>query len=69
MVERFTEAGFVRVSDGIGFTAREGPIGVIELELDHIFVKGMTALGFGKVEGTDASDHLPIRILLAIDEK
>jgi endonuclease/exonuclease/phosphatase family metal-dependent hydrolase len=64
--ELFNEAGFLRASEGIGYTAREGPFGVLALELDHIFTKGMTAIGAGKVEATAASDHLPIWLVAEI---
>ena len=60
------EAGFIRASEGIGYTAQEGPFGVIELELDHIFTKGMTVIDAGKVEATVASDHLPIWLIAKI---
>ena len=62
----FNEDGFIRASKGTGFTAREGPFGVVELELDHIFTRGMTVIDAGKVEATVASDHFPIWLVAKI---
>lgn len=56
----FDKAGFTRVSGGIGFTSQADPLGLIQFELDHIFVKGLTLVESGKLENTRASDHLPI---------
>lgn len=65
--QRFTNAGFTRGSRSVDFTAVEGPFGLLEFELDHIFVKGFKVLSAGTGEKTDASDHLPIWLNISID--
>ena len=67
--QRFTDAGFTRASRGVDFTAVEGPFGLFEFELDHIFVKGFEVLSAGTGDKTDVSDHLPIWLLLSIDRQ
>ena len=65
--QRFTDAGFTRASRDVDFTAMEGPFGLLELDLDHIFVKGFRVLSAGAGEKTEVSDHLPLWLLLSID--
>jgi endonuclease/exonuclease/phosphatase family metal-dependent hydrolase len=65
--QRFTDAGFTRASRGVDFTATEGPFGLLELDLDHIFVKGFRVLSVGAGEKTEVSDHLPLWLILSID--
>lgn len=60
----FDKAGFTRVSGGIGFTSQADPLGLIQFELDHIFVKGLTLVEYGKSEDSRASDHLPIWVMV-----
>ena len=65
--KRFTDAGFTRGTRGVDFTAIEGPYGLLEFELDHVFVKGFKVLSAGTGEKTEASDHLPIWLNISID--
>ena len=65
--ERFEAAGFTHATSGAGSTAEEGPFGMLEFELDHIFVKGFGVLSAGTGEKTDVSDHLPIWLDLIIE--
>jgi endonuclease/exonuclease/phosphatase family metal-dependent hydrolase len=65
--ELFEGAGFIRASKGVGPTSKADPIGLVDLRLDHIFVKGMSVLDKGKVEDMKASDHLPIWVELKLD--
>ena len=67
--ERFEAAGFVHATREAGYTAEEGPFGLLEFELDHIFVKGFEVLSAGTGDKTDVSDHLPIWLLLSIDRQ
>jgi endonuclease/exonuclease/phosphatase family metal-dependent hydrolase len=65
---RFTDAGFTHASRSVDFTAMEGPFGLLELDLDHIFVKGFRVLSAGAGEKTEVSDHLPIWLNLSIEK-
>jgi len=56
----FRKSGFVRATCDIGPTHKQGLLGLVDLELDHLFVKGMEVVCAGKVEDAAASDHLPI---------
>ena len=58
--ELFEGAGFTRATKDVGPTAKADPFGLISLRFDHIFTKGMTVVDRGKIEGMEASDHLPI---------
>ena len=60
----FEKAGFVRATAGIGSTARWGPLGIFELELDHIYARGFEAVSAGKVWEAEASDHKPVWTIL-----
>jgi len=62
----FYWVGFERATAGVGATARWGPQGIVELELDHIYVKGFDVLEAGKVWEADASDHKPIWAVLEL---
>jgi endonuclease/exonuclease/phosphatase family metal-dependent hydrolase len=64
----FDEAGFTRVSRGIGSTAMGDPLGLITFEMDHVFTKGLTVVENGKLEEAEASDHLPIWLMLKFAE-
>jgi len=57
----FREAGFLRVSKASGHTIVKNKIGV---SADHIFAKGFVVNESGKIDGTTASDHLPIWVTL-----
>jgi endonuclease/exonuclease/phosphatase family metal-dependent hydrolase len=57
----YRQAGFMRVSEGSGYTtAKYG----IEVSSDHIFAKGFVVEETGKMVGATASDHLPIWVTL-----
>ncbi len=56
----FREAGFIRVTRGIGSTVRGEPTGLIAPQQDHIVVRGMTCLAKGRSRKAKASDHYPI---------
>jgi endonuclease/exonuclease/phosphatase family metal-dependent hydrolase len=63
----FSKAGFTRATKGIGPTHKQNLLGLGDLELDHIFVKGMDVVSVGKVTDADASDHLPIWLSVKLD--
>ncbi len=56
----FRRSGYVRATGDIGSTHKQDLLGLVDLELDHLFVKGMEVVSAGKVEDAAASDHLPI---------
>ena len=59
--EDYRQAGFIRVSEGSGYTlAKYG----IEVSSDHIFAKGFVVEETGKIAEATASDHLPIWVTL-----
>jgi endonuclease/exonuclease/phosphatase family metal-dependent hydrolase len=64
--EIFERVGLIRASAGVGPTAEEGPFGIIDVELDHIFTRGMTVLERAVSEKTKASDHWPLWTVLKI---
>jgi endonuclease/exonuclease/phosphatase (EEP) superfamily protein YafD len=59
--EIYSQAGFVRVSEGSGHTLTKYGIGVTS---DHIFAKGFVVKEAGKLTQATASDHLPIWVTL-----
>jgi endonuclease/exonuclease/phosphatase family metal-dependent hydrolase len=65
--EIFARADMIRASDGVGITAEEGPFGLIDVELDHVFTRGMTVIDRGKSEMTKASDHYPVWLTLRLE--
>lgn len=56
----FRRSGYVRATGDIGPTHKQDLLGLVDLELDHLFVKGMEVVSAGKAEDAAASDHLPI---------
>lgn len=59
--EDYRQAGFMRVSEGSGYSiVKYG----IEVSSDHIFAKGFVVEETGKMAGATASDHLPIWVTL-----
>jgi endonuclease/exonuclease/phosphatase family metal-dependent hydrolase len=62
--EFFERAGFVRATEGIGSTATWGPLGLFELELDHIYTRGFEVVEAGKIWEAQASDHKPVWAIL-----
>lgn len=64
----FLKAGFKRATRDLGPTARGDPLGIVDFEMDHIFVKGLEVVDRGKDEGCRASDHFPIWVTLRLEE-
>lgn len=64
LTSRMEEVGLVWVSQGAGKTVDKAGIGA---SLDHILAKNMTPLSTGVVAETEASDHLPVWVILALD--
>jgi len=64
----FERAGFIRATEGIGSTARWGPLGLFELELDHIYTRGFDVVEAGKVWEAQASDHKPVWAVIRLQE-
>jgi len=61
--EAYRQAGFMRVSEGSGYTiVKYG----IEVSSDHIFAKGFIVEEAGKMVRATASDHLPIWVTLIL---
>ncbi len=58
----FRRAGFIRATCDIGPTLKKDALGILALELDHIFVKGMQVISAGTMKNARASDHLPVWI-------
>ncbi len=63
----FSKAGYVRATGDIGPTHKQDLLGLVGLELDHLFVKGMEVVSVGKVADADASDHLPIWLSVKLE--
>ena len=63
MVGQFAEIGLVRASKGAGPTVSK--FGLRPSAADHIFARGLTVLGAGKVDAITASDHFPVWVELA----
>lgn len=63
----FVNDGFIRATKDVGWTVKAGPFGLFRKRLDHIFTRGMTVIGAGKLEETKASDHRPIWVKLKIN--
>jgi len=66
MEKVFGEAGFVRVTEGVGATHKGDPLGLIKFEFDHIFARGFEVMSAGKVKEAEASDHLPVWTVLRL---
>jgi endonuclease/exonuclease/phosphatase family metal-dependent hydrolase len=64
----FSKAGFIRGTKGLGYTTKTGPLGMFKLEMDHIFIKGLDVVASGKVETAEASDHLPVWVVVEPEE-
>lgn len=60
----FRRAGFIRCNKGLGPTARGDPLGVVQFEFDHLFVRGFEVLNVGISEVSKASDHMPVWAVL-----
>jgi len=55
--EQFEQANLARVSANAGCTFNPGGV---ELQFDHLFARGITAIQSGVTSNTEASDHLPL---------
>jgi len=64
MVGQFAEIGLVRASKGAGPTVSK--FGLQPSAADHIFARGLTVLGAGKVDAIEASDHFPVWVELEL---
>lgn len=64
----FRRSGYVRATGDIGPTHKQDLLGLVDLELDHLFVKGMEVVSSGKVEDAAASDHLPIWLSVRLEQ-
>lgn len=62
----FTQAGFIRASKEVGATSKVDILGLIDFELSHIFVKGLTLVTCGKCEDAQSSDHYPVWVTLRL---
>ena len=62
--ETFSRRGFVRASAGIDWTAKMPPFGLFKMELDHIFTKGFEVARAGTFEEAEASDHVPLWVVV-----
>lgn len=60
--ESFEKIGLIRASEGAGPTTVLDPLGLIKLDLDHIYTKGFIVGGKGVMRYTKASDHHPVWI-------
>ena len=56
----FNNKNLYQATKDISFSTKMGPLGLIHLKLDHIFVRGMSVTDSGVYEESTASDHLPI---------
>lgn len=57
----FHHNGFIMATGGAGPTVKKG---FLNFTLDHIFTKGFQVHGTGVVEESQASDHLPVWVVL-----
>jgi endonuclease/exonuclease/phosphatase (EEP) superfamily protein YafD len=64
MEQIFLRYGLVRASKGSGPTNKPKPL---SQTLDHVFARGMRALGVGTFKDSKASDHLPLWVKLKIE--
>ncbi len=63
----FLRSGYTRATGDIGPTHKRDLLGIVDLELDHLFVKGMAVVSAGKAEDATASDHLPIWLSVKLE--
>lgn len=67
MVGQFAKIDLVRATAGLGPTINI--LGLQPVALDHIFTRGLTVLGAGKVDAIEASDHFPVWVKLEVPER
>ena len=61
---QFADIDLVRATTGLGPTINI--LGLQPVALDHVFTRGLTVLGAGKVETIKASDHFPVWVELGL---
>jgi endonuclease/exonuclease/phosphatase family metal-dependent hydrolase len=64
----FEEIGMQRATEGVGWTADADPMGILHMELDHIYTRGFLVTGSGKMSETESSDHHPVWVSLRFAE-
>ena len=67
MAGQFAEVDLVRATAGLGPTI--SILGLQPVALDHIFTRGLTVLGAGKVDAIQASDHFPVWVELGLAQE
>ena len=67
MAGQFAEVDLVRATAGLGPTI--SILGLQPVALDHIFARGLTVLGAGKVDAIQASDHFPVWVELGLAQE
>jgi endonuclease/exonuclease/phosphatase family metal-dependent hydrolase len=60
-------ADFFRATETIPYTFHTGPFDLIQLNMDHVFVRGLTIRDMGIYEKSEASDHLPVWVKLRMN--
>jgi endonuclease/exonuclease/phosphatase family metal-dependent hydrolase len=58
---------FFQATETIPYTFKAGPFDLIQLNLDHIFVRGLAVRDVGIYKNSEASDHLPVWVELSIN--
>lgn len=58
----FERIDMVRASEGVESTSDVGPLGIVGLQLDHIYTRGFIITGSGVLTDSEASDHHPVWI-------
>lgn len=59
-------AGFIRATNGIGWTAGIDPLRFPRFGIDHIYARGFNTVESGKLTTAKASDHIPVWAMLKI---
>ena len=67
LVEYFEALGFIRASKGVGPTVKK--MRVSPSAADHIFTRGMSVVKAGRQKEINGSDHYPIWVQLALENK
>ena len=62
LAEQVEQANLKRASEGAGYTFDPGGV---ELQFDHLFARGMSAVKSGVISNTEASDHFPLWVEMA----
>jgi len=59
LIQKFHSAGFHCANDSVVSTSK-ALFGLIQPKLDYIFVRGFNSVSGGKIDSSEASDHLPV---------